>query len=51
MTQNIVVAYDGSDHSERALDWAILEAAREAARSEQMERAQLVVSRLQIVEY
>ena len=26
MTQNIVVAYDGSDHSERALDWAILEA-------------------------
>ena len=26
MTQNIVVAYDGSDPSERALDWAILEA-------------------------
>ena len=25
MTQNIVVAYDGSDHSERALDWAIAE--------------------------
>ncbi|MDO4917971.1 universal stress protein [Kocuria sp.] len=26
MTQNIVVAYDGSEHSERALDWAISEA-------------------------
>ena len=25
MTQNIVVAYDGSEHSERALDWAITE--------------------------
>ena len=26
MTQNIVVAYDGSGHSERALDWAVAEA-------------------------
>lgn len=26
MTQNIVAAYDGSDHSERALDWAIADA-------------------------